>query len=284
MPTLTSVFVGVPQSRYAALAILCAIAFVSFTILVGKEPIPMSQKFGFVLLIFLISLPSIAMSLFQLTCLVTGAGFKNQRWWCSLYAWLVTAMIVFYAVLLIVAGVMSLTAPKVVAESKPVDINEANKAVERFFAEQEKESTYGNSDMAVMMPPKHLLDQQQSQPPSPFTVRGSHDEQAPFGGMVAPADKGLSKLPMAANGSTSGSPLMEGFYSPAATSSTATPPLFVPPVKHEPKTQAECDAVKGTWDAKSNTCVEGFYTGATTKAECDTKHGVWNPALNTCSN
>ena len=215
MPTLTSVFVGVPQSRYAALAILCAIAFVSLTILVGKEPIPMSQKFGFVLLIFLISLPSIAMSLFQLTCLVTGAGFRNQRWWCSLYAWLITAMIVFYAVLLIVAGVMSLTAPKVVAESKPVDIHEANKAVERFFAEQEKE---GSSDgKEVMKPPEGWTAQQPPQPPSPFAVRGGHDEQAPFGGMVAPADKGLSKLPMAATGSASGSPLLEGFMVPEAT-------------------------------------------------------------------
>ena len=220
MPTLTSVFVGVPQSRYAALAILCAIAFVSLTILVGKEPIPMSQKFGFVLLIFLISLPSIAMSLFQLTCLVTGAGFRNQRWWCSLYAWLITAMIVFYAVLLIVAGIMSLTAPNVVTESKPVDVNEANKAVERFFAEHEKEQKEAESSNGVMIPPEGWTDEQSSNPmtqtstqPSPFKVRGGHDEHAPFGGMVSPADKGLSKLPMAAKGASYGSPLMEGFIS-----------------------------------------------------------------------
>ena len=232
MPTLTSVFVGAPQSRYSALAILCAIAFVSLTILIGKEPIPLSQKFGFVLLIFLISLPSIAMSLFQLTCIVTGAGFRNQRWWCSLYAWLVTAMIVFYAVVLIVAGVMTLTAPKVVAESKPVDINEANRAVERFFAEHEKEQSTNNTE--VMKPPEMWTGEEETKqptPPSQFKVRGGHDEPAPFAGMVSSADKGLSKLPMAATGSTYGSSLLEGFLVPEEPTKKSQDPKSPPPTE-----------------------------------------------------
>ena len=44
MSTLSSVFIGVPQSRYAAIAILLAIVFVSATILFGKDSIPLSQS------------------------------------------------------------------------------------------------------------------------------------------------------------------------------------------------------------------------------------------------
>ena len=111
MTNFASVFVGVPQSRYAALAILLAIIVVSLVILFSKDTIPVGQKLGFVFLVFLVSLPGIALSLFQLTCIVTGAGFKNKRWWCSSYAWIISAMMIFYAILLIFAAVTSLTAP-----------------------------------------------------------------------------------------------------------------------------------------------------------------------------
>ena len=109
MSDLANIFFGVPQSRYAALAILLAIVVVALTIILGNSPVPMSQKFGFVLMVFLVSLPGLALSLFQLTCIVTGSGFKNKRWWCSVYAWVLSAIMIFYAVLLIIAAVMSLS-------------------------------------------------------------------------------------------------------------------------------------------------------------------------------
>jgi len=109
MSTLASVFIGVPQSRYAALAVLLAMVAVALSVVFGKDPIPMSQKFWLVIMVFLVSLPSLAMSLFQLTCLVTGAGFKNQRWWCSGYAWILSALVIFYCALLIIAAIMSAT-------------------------------------------------------------------------------------------------------------------------------------------------------------------------------
>ena len=109
MSSLSSVFFGAPQSRYAALAILIAMVVVALTIIFGDSPIPLSQKFGFVLMVFLISLPGLALSLFQLTCIVTGAGYENKRWWCSIYAWVLSAIMIFYSVLLVVAAVMSLT-------------------------------------------------------------------------------------------------------------------------------------------------------------------------------
>jgi len=109
MNDLSSVFFGAPQSRYAALAILLAIVVVALTVIFGDSPVPMSQKFGFVLMVFLISLPGLALSLFQLTCIVTGAGFNNKRWWCSLYAWVLSAIMIFYSVLLVIAAIMSVT-------------------------------------------------------------------------------------------------------------------------------------------------------------------------------
>lgn len=208
MSTLASVFVGVPQSRYAAIAIILAMLVVSGTILFGKDPIPLSQKFGFVLLVFLVTLPSLLMSLFQLTCLVTGAGFKNQRWWCSMYAWIVSALMIVYAVMLVAAAVMTMTA-KDVPPSKPqmqsphtqsrppVDLTHANKMVEQFFYE-EKEEEKGKPvpqvpaiEMEVPAPKLPKLD-------DTFVVNGDRSIPAPF---------------MGAEGSMSGAPLLEGFYS-----------------------------------------------------------------------
>ena len=137
MTTLSSVFIGVPQSQYAGLALLLSILAVSATILFGNDSIPLSQKFGFVLLVFLVSLPSLLMSLFQLTCLVTGAGFKNQRPWCWWYAWIVSGLIMLYAGLLIVAAITSILSKEVpVVKASPArkpDLAVANKMVEQFF-------------------------------------------------------------------------------------------------------------------------------------------------------
>ena len=96
-------FIGSPQSRYAGLAILVAVFAVSLAILFGADVMPLSQKFFFILLIFLLSTPGILLSLLQLTCLVTGAG--NNRWWCSAYSWLMSLFVIFYSILVVVIAV-----------------------------------------------------------------------------------------------------------------------------------------------------------------------------------
>jgi len=48
----------------------------------------------------------------QLTCLVTGAGSDNKRWWCSLYSWLMSVFVIIYSILIIVVAVQSLLTPK----------------------------------------------------------------------------------------------------------------------------------------------------------------------------
>lgn len=110
MAGVLDLFFGVPQSKYAGMAILVSLAAVGLSILFGKERVPFFQKLVVVGLLFLLSLPAMLVTLFQLTCMVTGAGLKNQRWWCSGYAWLVSALIVLYSVLLIVMTVLSFSA------------------------------------------------------------------------------------------------------------------------------------------------------------------------------
>jgi uncharacterized membrane protein len=118
MPSFLDIFLGVPQSKYAGIAILVSLAAVGLAILFGKEKVSITQKLVVVGLLFLLSLPAMLVTLFQLTCIVTGAGFKNKNWWCGGYAWLVSALIIVYSVLLIVMTVLSFTAE---AESKEVE-------------------------------------------------------------------------------------------------------------------------------------------------------------------
>lgn len=159
--TLVNLFVGAPQSKYAALAIFTAIAVVSLSMLFGKEPIPLSQKFAFVLLVFLISLPGLLLSLFQLTCIVTGAGASNQRWWCSAYAWIISIITIMYCVFLVVVSVLTLTN----GQKALLDIAKAD--AENF----ESNMASANDLAAKLVSGKEEKDQ--------FKVQGDASEPAP---------------------------------------------------------------------------------------------------------
>jgi hypothetical protein len=108
--SLLSPFVGSNQSRYAAIAILLAIIAVSLAILFGANAMPLSQKFFFILIIFLLSIPGILLTLLQLTCLVTGAGNENKRWWCSLYSWIMSVFVILYSVLIVGVTIQTMMA------------------------------------------------------------------------------------------------------------------------------------------------------------------------------
>jgi hypothetical protein len=107
MMALMDIFVGVPQSKYAGAAILLSLLVVSGAILIGRDALPLSQKFAFILLIFLVSLPGLLMTLFQLTCLVTGSN-NGKSWWCGAYSWFISALLIIYSVLLVTIAVLSL--------------------------------------------------------------------------------------------------------------------------------------------------------------------------------
>lgn len=66
---------------------------------------PLSQRLMVVLLMFLVSLPGLLMTLFQMTCMVTGSA---KAWWCGAYSWFVSALVMLYSTLLVVVVIMSL--------------------------------------------------------------------------------------------------------------------------------------------------------------------------------
>lgn len=98
---------GTPQSLYAAYAIIAALITICITIVFTKTDISVGNRFLFVFLVILMLIPSVFLTLFQLTCLVTG-GNKNQRWWCWLYAWIVSIFIIIYCVFVIIISFMTL--------------------------------------------------------------------------------------------------------------------------------------------------------------------------------
>lgn len=161
MAKLLNVFVGVPQSKYAAVAVLVSFAAVGLAVLFSKERVPLTQKLVAVSLLFLLSLPAMLLTLFQLTCMVTGAGLKNQRWWCSGYAWLVSALIILYSILLVVMTVLS-----VMAESKSVKVEKFYSSRENFqeMAEDMMEEEEEGAGVVTMPPSEEEMPKVEATP------------------------------------------------------------------------------------------------------------------------
>jgi ABC-type multidrug transport system fused ATPase/permease subunit len=95
-------FVGVPQSRWAGYAILVAIVAVALSILFGKEHISIGKRVMIIVIMFLFALPTIAIVLFQLTCLVNGT---SKAPFCGWYAWIVAVLTIIYCILLIIVAI-----------------------------------------------------------------------------------------------------------------------------------------------------------------------------------
>lgn len=105
---ILDIFIGVPQSKYAAMATLAAVLAVAVAMLMGKDSVSMGQKFVVMLVMFLFALPGLLLSLFQLTCLVTGTGSGNKNWWCGAYAWIGTIIAFLWALVIITVAVISI--------------------------------------------------------------------------------------------------------------------------------------------------------------------------------
>lgn len=200
---MLNLFIGSAPSKYAAIAIFAAIVVVSLTMLLGKEPVPLGQKLAMVLLVFLISLPGILLTLFQMTCIVTGAGFTSKdsplgkRWWCSLYAWIISVLLIVYSVFLIVAAVTTLaTGEKVMTEIAIADaeafenrMKEATQGAVQHFATQKAEVADASvapaaSTAPVVVPqaqnPQEEKKEEKVELKDTFVVAGGASEPAPI--------------------------------------------------------------------------------------------------------
>lgn len=134
-------FIGTTQSKYASVAIFLAIFVICIAILFTNSDIPLSARIGVVLFVILISIFPVAISLFELTCIVTGG--KNTKYnLCNYFAWFVTIMIIIYSFMLIIMVISSMFTYKkaqakiVVAESSnKISSVDANKIAEKMLKE-----------------------------------------------------------------------------------------------------------------------------------------------------
>ena len=105
---INDIFFGSEQSKYAGIALFMTIIILCMIVLFSNSRIPIGDRFVFVLFILIISIPSILMSLFELTCIVTG-GNMNTRWWCWLLAWVLSVIIIVYCVMIIISMLISMS-------------------------------------------------------------------------------------------------------------------------------------------------------------------------------
>ena len=163
---LLDIFIGVPQSKYAGLAIVVAMLSVAVAMLMGKDSVPMGQKFIAILMMFLVALPGLLLSLFQLTCLVTGSGkgTGNKTWWCGAYAWIGTILSFLYALVIVAVAVLAITrGTDIQGELSAMNVEmfadakmAAEKAAKEYFAEAGAVEVPTTSELPPMegeMPP-----------------------------------------------------------------------------------------------------------------------------------
>jgi len=156
--SISDFFVSVPQSKLAGLTILLTLAIISIFILVGKDKISFGQKVAIVLLLVLLALPTILLTLFQINCVVTGAGARNP--WCGWYAWIVAALIVFYCIMLVFVSMTSFAKGESVL-AKDAAHQAENVMTREFFntmeGSEEEEKAEGFEGIDVLGSAKKLL-------------------------------------------------------------------------------------------------------------------------------
>lgn len=168
MVSFVNAFIGTQQSKYAAVAILIALVAISLSILLGADKIPIGQKFLFVFLIILMSLPSILYSLFQMSCIVTGANGSRGNWWCGAFAWFLVAIVIIYTFLVVIVAIMSIINKKNMIETEEFYSNKEmyeNAALEFIREEKLEEQQKMKHD-----------EQQKKKEEEAFKIRGGASE------------------------------------------------------------------------------------------------------------
>jgi len=100
-------FFGSDQSLYTAYAIMAAIIAICVTILLTATDISVGNRILIVLFVIVTLIPSIFLTLFEITCMVTG-GTEPNRWWCYAFAWILAAFIIIYCVFVVIISLISL--------------------------------------------------------------------------------------------------------------------------------------------------------------------------------
>lgn len=131
--SLNALFFGSEQSKYAGVALFGTIFILCLAILFSNSKIPIDQRLAFVIFIMLVAIPSILMSLFELTCIVTGGNIK-YRWWCWLLAWVIAVVIILYCLLVVISLIMSMANFDIA--NQRVENNEENNKIDTKTADE----------------------------------------------------------------------------------------------------------------------------------------------------
>ena len=100
-------FIGTQQSKYAGIAIFSAIFVICMAILFTNTDVSLSHRIMVIFFVFLMSIIPVGMSLFELTCIVTGSKNKPYNM-CNIFAWVVAVIMIVYSLVLIVSVMFSL--------------------------------------------------------------------------------------------------------------------------------------------------------------------------------
>jgi len=134
MTSILTVLFGVPQSQYAAIAFIISCIVCTTIIIINNNNISLYDKLIIVFIAFIISIPGVALTFLQLTCIVTGAGIKNTQWWCNIYAWILSIIIIFYSLCLIISVFIPISNNKnsVIYNTKINNCNKSNNLNNNF--------------------------------------------------------------------------------------------------------------------------------------------------------
>ena len=135
MTNILKILFGVPQSQYAAIAFIISCIVCTTIIIINKNNMSLYDKLIIIFIAFIISLPGVALTFLQLTCIVTGAGANNTRWWCNIYAWVLSIIIIFYAICLIVSVFIPINNYKSNDNSNEKSIVKSNNIYKDTFAD-----------------------------------------------------------------------------------------------------------------------------------------------------
>lgn len=182
--SLNALFFGSEQSKYAGIALFGTIFVLCLAILFSSSKIPIDQRLAFVIFIMIISIPSILMSLFELTCIVTG-GNANTRWWCWLLAWVISVVIILYCLMIILSLLMSMSSFEI-ANQRADNNTENNKIDSKTADEYAKNVIKQYEDEKVIMEDsnnttvKNMVDhdvEYENNEESPFQQHEEHHEE-----------------------------------------------------------------------------------------------------------
>jgi hypothetical protein len=103
---LTNLFIGSEQSKYASIAIFCAIIAICLCVLFTDNEMTFGQRLMIIFVIIIYTLPYVLLSLFELTCI---SAYNNNKsgacWW---FGFIISAVIIFISVIVIISSIMSM--------------------------------------------------------------------------------------------------------------------------------------------------------------------------------